>query len=318
MWAKFGCENPKLGQRPRAGLTHPNAAHMTRRVLKPKLISTGLDLVARLPQNAISRAVGRLTRTERPKLLSQVSVSTFARVMNIAVHEAERPLAEYKSVHDFFIRKLRAGARRVDQRAEILVSPCDGVVGQCGVIDADTLVQAKGRHYSLAELLKKPGAAELYDGGQFATIYLSPRHYHRVHAPVSGEVQTAEHVPGQLLPVNQPSIHHFDGVFVKNERLTTYIQSEQFGLVAAVMVGATCVGEMTASYDTSFVTNRGGSLRLHDYNPAPHLNKGEELGIFHMGSTVVLLMPKTARLKLVAQVGEEILMGAPLYEKSKA
>lgn len=289
------------------------------RVLPDKLISAGLDLVARLPQNAVSRAVGKLSRTERPRPLSRLSVSAFAKAMNIAVHEAERPLEEYKSVHDFFVRKLRAGARRIDQRSEIMVSPCDGVVGACGRIESSTLVQAKGRSYSLTELLKKPGSETRYVGGYFATIYLSPRHYHRVHSPVSGEVVTAEHVPGQLLPVNRPSIHHFDGVFVKNERLTTYVASEQFGEVAVVMVGATCVGEMSASYDPSFVTNQGGAFRLQDYSGSPTarpaLNKGHELGIFHMGSTVVLVMEKSPELSLLVKEGEEVLMGAPLYQQ---
>ncbi len=169
--------------------------------------NTALDVLERLPQNAISRAVGRLVRTRLPGPLAQLSVSGFC-ALDEDRHqgEAERPLAEYASVHDFFVRKLRAGARRIDPRPNVLVSPCDGVVGEFGRIDQGTLIQAKGRTYTLGAFVQDDARAKALEGGTFITVYLSPRHYHRVHSPVAADVEAADHIPGQLLPVNMRSI----------------------------------------------------------------------------------------------------------------
>jgi phosphatidylserine decarboxylase len=272
---------------------------------------TALDVLERLPQNAISRAVGRIVRTRLPGPLAQLSVSSFARIMKIDVGEAERPLNEYASVHDFFVRKLRAGARRIDPRPNVLVSPCDGVVGEFGRIDKGTLVQAKGRSYTLGAFVQDDARANALDGGTFITVYLSPRHYHRVHAPVAGAVEAADHIPGQLLPVNMRSINHFDGVFVRNERLAVWLRNAQ-GLTGVVLVGATCVGEMSAAFDDTLVTNRpvSGVVR-HSYANV-HLHKGAELGTFHMGSTVVVLVPFAP--KIVVTIGQEVKMGEALLE----
>ena len=273
--------------------------------------NTALDVLERLPQNAISRAVGRLVRTRLPGPLAKMSVSSFARIMKIDTGEAERPIAEYASVHDFFVRKLRAGARRIDPRPNIMTSPCDGVVGEYGRIDKGTLIQAKGRSYTLGAFVQDDARAQAMDGGTFVTIYLSPRHYHRVHSPVAADVEAADHIPGQLLPVNMRSINHFDGVFVRNERLAVWLRNAQ-GLTGVVLVGATCVGEMSAAFDETLITNRpvSGVVR-HTYKDV-HLHKGAELGTFHMGSTVVLLMRGAP--KILVTVGQEVKMGEPLVE----
>jgi phosphatidylserine decarboxylase len=273
--------------------------------------NTALDVLERLPQNAISRAVGRLVRARLPRPLAQLSVSAFARAMRIDVGEAERPLAEYASVHDFFVRKLRAGARRIDPRPNVWVSPCDGVVGEFGRIDKGTLLQAKGRTYTLAAFVQDEARAKALNGGTFVTIYLSPRHYHRVHSPLAADVEAADHIPGQLLPVNMRSINHFDGVFVRNERLAVWLRTAA-GMTGVVLVGATCVGEMSAAFDDTLVTNRpiAGVVR-RTYNHV-HLNKGAELGTFHMGSTVVVLVPGAPRIAV--QVGQEVKLGEALLE----
>jgi phosphatidylserine decarboxylase len=283
--------------------------------LPPPVQDLVLEVVSRLPQNAVSRAVGIAARTRRPRRVAKIAVRTFAKVMGIDVSEAELPIGEYASVHDFFVRKLRRGARKVDQRPDRLVSPCDGVLGEWGHVDGGKCIQAKGRHYTVKELLKNDELAERFEGGLFVTIYLSPRHYHRVHSPVSGEVFQADHLPGQLLPVNIPSINKFDGVFCKNERLTTWIHSETFGTVGVTMVGATCVGEMTFAYDSALVTNRGTTPVYKRYDPAIRVNKGEELGTFHMGSTVVMLLEPGVVKDIAHAAGAELKMGEALLER---
>lgn len=275
-----------------------------------------LEVVARLPQNAVSRAVGLAARTRHPRRIAKLAVRAFAKAVKIDVSEAERPIGEYASVHDFFIRRLRRGARKVDSRPELMVSPCDGVMGEHGTVSQGKCIQAKGRHYTVKEFLQNDALAERFENGTFITIYLSPRHYHRVHSPVAGNVSAADHLPGQLLPVNMPSINHFDGVFVKNERLTTWIDSEGFGTVGVTMVGATCVGEMTFAYDASLVTNRGKEPVHKQYAPPIRLNKGEELGTFHMGSTVVMLLEPGTVKAVLPSPGQELKMGEALVERA--
>jgi len=273
--------------------------------------NTALDVLERLPQNAISRAVGRLVRTRLPAPLAHLSVNGFARVMKIDTGEAERPLQEYASVHDFFVRKLRAGARRIDPRPNVIVSPCDGVVGEFGRIEEGTLIQAKGRSYTLSAFVQDEQRAKVLDGGTFVTVYLSPRHYHRVHSPIAADVEAADHIPGQLLPVNMRSINHFDGVFVRNERLAVWLRNAS-GLMGVVLVGATCVGEMSAAFDDTLITNRPVDGVVRRTYTGVHLHKGAELGTFHMGSTVVLLVPGAP--KVLVTVGHEIKMGEALLE----
>ncbi|MCC6806609.1 MAG: phosphatidylserine decarboxylase [Deltaproteobacteria bacterium] len=276
-----------------------------------------LEIVARLPQNAMSRAVGVAARTRRPRRVAKIAVRAFARAMGIDVGEAELPIGEYASVHDFFVRKLRRGARKIDARPDQLVSPCDGVLGESGVITGGKCLQAKGREYTVKELLQNDALAARFEGGTFVTIYLSPRHYHRVHSPVAGGVFAADHLPGQLLPVNIPSINKFDGVFCKNERLTTWIASDGFGTVGVTMVGATCVGEMTFAYDASLVTNRGTTPVHRSYEPAIRVHKGEELGTFHMGSTVVMLFEPKKIGALAFADGAELKMGEALAQRGR-
>ncbi len=283
-------------------------------MLPPPVQNIVLEVVSRLPQNALSRVVGLAARTRHPRRVAKAAVRGFAKAMGIAVEEAELPIAEYASVHDFFIRRLKRGARKVDPRPDRFVSPCDGVMGEYGLITDGKCIQAKGREYTVGELLQNETLAKKFHDGIFITIYLSPRHYHRVHSPVAGEIVAADHIPGQLLPVNIPSINKFDGVFCKNERLTTWVKSPSFGLVGVCMVGATCVGEMTFAYDSSLITNRGVTKIEKTYALA--VNKGEELGTFHMGSTVVMVLEKGSIALPIVPPGTELKMGEALTTKA--
>ena len=253
--------------------------------MKDKLLIGALGLV---PQNALSRAVGTAAHLPLPRPLAQASIRAFARAYDIDVSEAEREVGACRSIGDFFTRRLRTGARVVDRRPGLAVSPADGRMLNGGRLQDGTLIQAKGRRYRVEDLLRNAREAERFREGSWLTVYLSPRDYHRVHHPAEGVVTAARYVPGQLWPVNGAGVSHVDDLFCVNERLVTYVDSA-IGPVAVVMVGATSVGHITVAYDAALETNRGGRGLLKDYTPGIRVARGDELGIFHLGSTAVVL-----------------------------
>jgi len=277
-----------------------------------------LNLIRELPQTKISHWMGQFMQIENPQLLSRLSIRTFAKLFNVAVCEAEKPLADYSSLSEFFTRRLKPGLRPIDTRPRVLTSPCDGVIGEFGRINNSTLVQAKGRYYQLHEFVGGKKEAEIFESGYYVTIYLSPRHYHRVHTPVSGRLIKSTYFPGLLLPVNQASITHHENVFVKNERLLSYLQSPLFGMVAVSMVGAFGVGHMSVTYDgLSFIGQRNTGHLKHKNYVLPHqYQKAEELGTFHLGSTVVLLCQSHLFDQVQLKRGQEVKMGQCLLELS--
>ena len=272
-----------------------------------------LAALHRLPQGALSRSFGRLADTPLPKALRRPVLSAFARGVGIDVTEAERPLEEYPSLNAFFVRKLKPGARPWQLPERAAGSPVDGVIGQLGPIRDGTLMQAKGREYSAAALLDDATEAQRYQGGSFLTLYLSPRHYHRIHAPCAGTIPKAVHIPGALLPVNAPSVSHVPNLFATNERLLCYIDGP-LGRVAVVAVGAYNVGRISASFDEAWskpVTNRAaGKTEAHKYEPAIAIAGGAEIMAFHLGSTVVLLFESNTRLAADLMPGADIRLGS--------
>ncbi len=276
-----------------------------------------LHMMRFLPQGALSRAFGSIADVHLPPSVRVKVLSTFARTMGINVGEAEKSLAEYGSINEFFVRRLRSGARTVDPDPEHCVSPVDGVIGQLGPIHDGELLQAKGRTYSSASLLTDNAEAARFDGGSFATIYLSPRHYHRIHAPAGGTVTRADHIPGALFPVNTAGVMHVEGLFPRNERMSCYIDSTR-GRVVTVAVGAYNVGRISAAFDPSWyngahVTNRpGASAETRSYEPGVVVDKGGEVMAFHLGSTVVMLFERRIDFVAAARPGSEITMGSTL------
>lgn len=258
-----------------------------------------LALLARLPQGAFSRAFGVVADLPIPRALRVAVLSAFARSLGADLAEAELPLHEYESLNHFFTRKLRTGARSWPRDPSIVASPVDGSVGQVGRISGGRIVQAKGRLYSAAELLDDPDEAGRYEGGAFVTLYLSPRDYHRIHAPADGLVRQAAHVPGALLPVNAAAVAHVPDLFARNERLVCYLDGP-LGRISVVAVGAYNVGRISAAFDPAWnetpgrgrgVTNRRGAVSSRRvYDPPVRISQGDELMTFHLGSTVVLLM----------------------------
>ncbi len=241
-----------------------------------------------VPKNALSRVVGAATRVPLPGPVGRGVMTAFARRYDIDLAECG-DLSGFRTFGEFFARPLRDGLRPVAPGDDVVVSPVDAVVSETGLSTRGRLVQAKGIDYSLSALLGDEPAAGRLEGGAWATLYLSPRDYHRIHFPLGGEVVGWRYVPGRLWPVNPASVRTVPGLFTVNERLVTFLESP-LGLVAVVAVGATVVGRVRATFDRGVpVTNLlDGTARGEDYvRPIP-VTKGQELGAFEMGSTVIL------------------------------
>jgi phosphatidylserine decarboxylase len=287
-----------------------------------------LAAMSRLPQAGLSRAFGALADAPLPPSMRAAVLGAFANAVGINVTEAEKPIEEYGSVNDFFVRRLTPGLRPLPNDSSVAACPVDGVAGQIGVVTNGRLVQAKGRWYSAAELLDDAEEAKPFDGGTFITLYLSPRHYHRIHSPCDGLIPLARHIPGGLLPVNKPAVTHVRDLFARNERLLCYIDGP-LGRVAVVAVGAYNVGRISAAFDPEWnapegkpqgwVTNRRGSDReTHTYDPPRTVRQGEEIMAFHLGSTVVLLFEKgCVQVEPELTPGDEVRLGQPIARASK-
>lgn len=255
-----------------------------------------------VPKNALSRSVGRLAATR-----SKMAVRQFAARYGLDLDEAEKPLEAYDSVADLFTRRLKPEARPVDPRPDVLVSPIDGSLFAHGSVTGEPLMQAKGRTYALGALLADEAAAATFEGGSYCCLYLSPRDYHRVHMPTDGEVLGYTHVPGDLFPVNEASVKHVDGLYAKNERVITHLAGTPFGRVAVVKVGATNVGRIRLTYAPDLLTNRrGASLSRKRFVCPPRFARGDELAVFELGSTVILVIERpVAFFPLGSDAGSE-------------
>jgi phosphatidylserine decarboxylase len=278
-----------------------------------------LSLLKRLPQGALSRAFGRMADVPIPSAMRRSVLGAFARAVGADVAEAELPLEAYPTLNRFFTRRLAAGARGWPADPSAVASPVDGAVGQLGTVREGRLIQAKGRLYDVVHLLEDEGAATRYEGGAFITLYLSPKDYHRIHAPVDGEIRAARHVPGALLPVNAAAVSHLPELFARNERLMCWIDGP-LGRTAVVAVGAYNVGRISAAFDpawnapagrSAWVTNRRGlQSAARAYDPPVPIRRGDEIMTFHLGSTVVLLF-EPARVELLSSIrpGDPVRLG---------
>lgn len=240
-----------------------------------------------VPKNHLSYLAGLLVHLKLPSFLNRWIIAIFARAYNINLEEAELPYYEYPSLGEFFIRRLKPGIRPVGETWA--VHPADSVITQAAPIHDGKLIQAKGRTYTLQSFMRDKEALKKYDNGYFLTYYLCPTDYHRVHSPVAGEIKRVLHIPGALWPVNAWSTENVHDLFSINERVVVEIQTDR-GLVAAVFVGATNVGKIELSFDSEIIGNQltAQTVREKQYQNLK-IQKGEELGMFRMGSTVVML-----------------------------
>jgi phosphatidylserine decarboxylase len=271
-------------------------------------------LLRLLPKNTLSRAVGAACRIRAPRPVLRAAIRAFARKYGVDASEAERPIEEYPTFTEFFTRRLKPGARPIAPGPGA-VSPVDGTFGELGEIVEGNLYQAKGKHYTLSELIGGPAAEEdarQFIGGSFCTIYLAPYNYHRIHAPLGGEITGYVNMPGQLWPVNPIGVRNVERLFCVNERLTTFLRTPR-GPCAVVAVGATNVGRIRAVYD-DVVTNakrtRKPERKIYE-KPIP-VEKGGELAIFEMGSTVVALFGPGVKLAARLSPGQPVKLGEAL------
>jgi phosphatidylserine decarboxylase len=269
-----------------------------------------------LPRKRLSRLLGRLARVEAPVPVLKTAMQAYCRAYGVDLSECEVPTRGFDTFDAFFTRRLKPGARAVDADPGAIVSPADGRVEDLGTIDSGRSFLVKGRRYDVAELLGDAAAGVELEGGHFAVIYLSPRDYHRVHAPIDGPVTATRHIAGTLFPVNSIGMTHVPKLLSRNERLVVHQRSEIHGRVTTVLVGAVGVGRISVSFDDSILTNDGRATGLRVYGEAPPLlTRGAELGVFHLGSTVVLLMAPGQPRALLPRAGSRVRMGDAIARK---
>ena len=246
-----------------------------------------------MPKLAMTRLAGRIASAEWGALTTWVIegfISRYKVNMYEAVHEDP---AHYKSFNEFFTRPLKEGVRPL--ASSTWVCPVDGAISQCGAIELDQIFQAKGHQYSTRALVGGDAAlAAQFQNGQFATLYLSPRDYHRIHMPIAGKLLRMIHVPGDLFSVNPTTARGVPGLFARNERVVCEFETAQ-GPMVLVLVGATIVGSMATVWHGQVNPPRPGMVREWHYDTQNvQLQKGEEMGRFLLGSTVVMLFQQNS------------------------
>ncbi|EKO05035.1 phosphatidylserine decarboxylase [Leptospira interrogans str. C10069] len=279
-----------------------------------------LLILSVVPKNLLSRLFGLLASSRLPRFILIPILKAFARAYKINVDEAELEIQEYNSLNEFFTRALKAEARIIDSADDEMVSPVDAKITGYGDINQRIIIQAKGVDYNLKELLGGSKYLEDFTNGKYITFYLSPQDYHRIHSPAYGKILGYYYEPGKLFPVNELAVFGIRGLFPKNERLITYLQTE-YGKVAVIKVGASNVGRIRVTYDNKIVTNTLiRTARTVEYKEVSiMIGKGAELGRFEMGSTVILLMEKDTFQFNSLTVNEKITYGATIgkFKKKK-
>ena len=248
-----------------------------------------------LPRHWLTSFVYRVARI-RIVPIKNALISGFMRLYKIDTEEVASDIpGGFRDFNEFFIRELKDGARTIDDDLEILVSPVDGTVSQAGDLNDNRILQAKGLDYTIEELLSADLVRAVdYAGGSFATIYLAPYNYHRVHAPLGGELVAAHYVPGDLYSVNDATAARVPGLFRRNERLNLHF-STPYGPMLLVLVGALHVGSISTPWSGEIRPRKSGVVESFDLSSHPEkLAKGDLVGWFNMGSTVILLMPPNA------------------------
>ena len=273
-----------------------------------------------IPKNMFSYVVGVLVRIELPKVLQVCVNNIFVRFAKINMTEAQKPLKEYSSLEELFTRKLRKNVRTFAGR---VCSPCDGILQASHRIhDQNQVMQAKGMYYSVTELIlgKKGQTIPGFNPGWYSNIYLSPKHYHRVHCPIDAYLKSITHIRGDLWPVNLAFVKHVPNLFTRNERVVFELETSQGGLVYVVMVGALNVGRIETVCGTSLVSNtpcegRKEKVRKIMMEEKTRVRQGDELGVFRLGSTTIVVFDESvvneSPLKDVKEV-TSVLLGESL------
>ena len=251
-----------------------------------------------IPQHGLTRLVGKLASAKAGGLTTAI-INWFIKQYKVNMDEAlHSDPKHFKTFNEFFVRELKEGMRPIAEGESVIVHPADARVSQFGPITDGQLIQAKGHNYSARELLGGDSSlADEFKDGEFATLYLSPSDYHRVHMPCDGTLRQMIYVPGDLFSVNPLTAENVPNLFARNERVVCIFDTE-FGPMAQVLVGATIVGSIEQIWAGTITPPRGNTVYKWDYpaegDKAVILKKGEEMGRFKLGSTVILLFPKGA------------------------
>jgi phosphatidylserine decarboxylase len=251
-----------------------------------------------LPRTRITRVMGRLADYAWPEPIGKAVVGLYCRAYHVELDECAKA-SGFASFDEFFTRELREGARKMPADPRIAVSPADGRIdsmGPIGVGIARRAFRVKGRLYQIDELVGDAEEARRYEGGTGCVVYLSPRDYHRVHSPVEGAIVSVRSMPGDYYPVNDVGVRHVHNLFVRNRRVAICIDTPPesgLGRVTVVMVAAMVVGRITVSGMAARDVEPG----FHTYNPPLPLARGDEIGMFHLGSTAVVFFESKARVK---------------------
>lgn len=266
-----------------------------------------------LPKNFVSCMLGKLVSLPLPRGLALFVNKWFARVFKIDLDEAALPIENFPNLQQFFIRRLKPGTRPIADGEHLMVSPCDGHMSVHGTIVEDQLLQIKGKYYGLLNLLRDTDCTARFRAGHYATIYLSPRDYHRFHCPIDGVIVRSFYIPGTLWPVNRWAVSSVEQLFCQNERVVTLIEEPHTKkLMAHIAVGATVVGRMALAYtDFDQYLKTGAAIQEIDHVPIM-VSRGQELGRFMFGSTIVLLMEPGLMTSFTKMAPTHVKMGETL------
>ncbi|MGN7724956.1 archaetidylserine decarboxylase [Luteimonas sp. 22616] len=251
-----------------------------------------------LPHRLLSTLARHLAYSDNPRL-KQWLIETVTRKFGVDLSEAAQPDPQaYPTFNAFFTRALKPGVRTPDPDPRALLMPADGRISQCGRIEDGRIFQAKGQSFTAAELLGDEAAAEPFANGLFATVYLSPKDYHRVHMPWAGTLRETVHVPGRLFSVGPDAVRNVPRLFARNERLACHFDTD-FGPMAVVMVGALLVSGIETVWSGEEVPEYGDTVTVKDYRTGDEgepitLERFEEMARFNYGSTVIVLLPAGA------------------------
>jgi phosphatidylserine decarboxylase len=268
-------------------------------------------LTNRIPRRALTRLAGRFSKIERP-LVRDVSIAVWRLFCDVDLTDAKSN--RFRSLHDCFVRELRQGARPLDQDPDVLVSPCDAIVGASGVVQDNRLLQVKGACYTLEELLRDTHLAGLHASGRYVTLRLTAGMYHRFHAPYACRVQQVTHIAGDAWNVNPATLKRIDRVYCRNERVVLHLTLAECGAVTLVAVAAILVAGIRLNF-----LDLQRRTRDQNWTVCPsdvRLEKGEEVGWFEHGSTIIVLTPPASRFCEAVLPGSRVRMGQPLMRRA--
>ncbi len=273
-----------------------------------------------LPRHWLTSLIYRIAHIRKPRV-KDFLITRFVQLYDVDIEEIKLDVPQgFPTFNDFFVRELRNGARDIDDDVSAIISPADGTVSLAGTLRADSILQAKGLDYSLDDLLATDlEESASYVNGRFATIYLAPYNYHRVHAPFDGELVAARYVPGDLFSVNAATVSKVAGLFRRNERLIMHFRTAH-GPAVVILVGALNVGSISTPWSGEIRPRKAGAVDVIDISGhETRVRKGDLLGWFNMGSTVIVLLPDgVCEWHENLESGETVRMGQPIGTLSVA